>query len=267
MVKGRLVAGAAMVAAAVTAGGIAGAVIGVPGLSGASTSNSSSSTSVPGYGTRHPGRFAMGMGGGALLKAAAGALHLTPQQLQQKLSDGKTTIADVAKQQNVNIDAVINAMVGADRQHMQQIVNSPWPKLGMGPGGPVFGGRMGPMGIGRGLLGQGLKAAASALGITPAELKTDLRNGQTLAQIAQAHNVKVDTVINALVQAGNQRIDQAVANKRLTQAQADKLKAQLPSLITNFANNGFKGLGAAGFGGLGGPGGFGAHNNTSGGSA
>ena len=66
----------------------------------------------------------------ALLDAAAKALNLTTQQLTEKLSDGKTTIADVAKQQNVDVNTVIDAMAAADKARIGDIVNKPWPKFG-----------------------------------------------------------------------------------------------------------------------------------------
>ena len=72
----------------------------------------------------------MPLGDAALFDAAAKALNLTTEQLRDKLSDGKTTIADVAKQQNVDINTVINAMTTPTRQRIGDIVNKPWPEAG-----------------------------------------------------------------------------------------------------------------------------------------
>ena len=110
--------------------------------------------------------------------AAAKALHLTTQQLLTKLSDGKTTIADVAKQQKVDINTVITAMTNADHTRIGDIVNKPWPKFGGGgpgrfggaatPGGPAvrpgfgLGGAFGRLGA------IALDPVAKALGVSPA---------------------------------------------------------------------------------------------------
>lgn len=72
-----------------------------------------------------------------------------------------------------------------------------------------------------------LDAAAKALGITTAELQTQLRGGQTLAQLAQAHNTTEQAVVNAALAAAKTQLDQNVASGTLTQAQADTIYSQL----------------------------------------
>lgn len=47
--------------------------------------------------------------------------------------------------------------------------------------------------------GMALDAAAKAIGITADELRTELQAGKTIAQVADAHGVDVDTVIDAMV--------------------------------------------------------------------
>jgi uncharacterized protein YidB (DUF937 family) len=231
MQRSRLVAGVAVVAA-VGVGGVGGALIGVPGLSGAQQFPKGAVPIAATNATKaHPGPDS------PLIDAAAKALKLTPEQLLTKLSDGKTTIADVAKQQNVDINTVIAAITNADKARIGDIVNKPWPK---------FGDR-GPAGSGRGAFGPGasrfgavsLDPVAKALGISPADLKTDLGKGQSIADIAKAKKVDINTVIDALVADATTRIDKAVADKKLTQAQADKIKASLKTEITNLVNGGF----------------------------
>ena len=97
-------------------------------------------------------------------------------------------------------------------------------------------------GNGRGRLNQirkqGIQVAATTIGITPQELAKDLRDGQTVAQVATAHGVSPQAVIDAMVAKANARIDQAVANGKLTQAQGDKLKERASAVITKFVNEG-----------------------------
>jgi hypothetical protein len=234
MMRSRLVTGIA-VAAAVAVGGVGGAIIGVPALSGAQTFPKGATTAAAsGTSAAKPG-----VRDSALLDAAAKALNLTPQQLQAKLSDGKTTIADVAKQQNVDINTVIDAMATADRDRISNIVNNPWPKFGDHRGGGRGpGGNFGP-GFGRGgfgIIGDAFGSVAKALGISTADLKTDLAKGQSIADIAKAKNLDVNTVITTLVGDAKAKIDKAVTDKHLTQAQADKIEANLQTEITALVN-------------------------------
>ena len=270
MVRSRLVAGIAVVTA-VAAGGVGGALIGVPSLSGAQqfpkSATPNAATNVAATGTDPAGRPRRDP---ALLDAAAKALNLTTQQLRDKLSDGKTTIADVAKQQNVDIQTVIDAMASADKDRISAIVNNPWPKFGARPG---MGQGMAPgLGLrgGFGRLGAlALDPVAKALGITTDELKTDLGKGQTIADIAKAKNLDVNAVIDTLVGDATKAIDKAVTDGHLNQAQADKLKAVLKTEITKIVNDGFpKGPMGGGFGfpgrhGFGGPKGFGGPDSGS----
>lgn len=70
-----------------------------------------------------------------------------------------------------------------------------------------------------------LSAAASALGITPAELKADLAKGMTLHQIASAQNPPVteDQFRSRLIAKLTPLLDAMVANHRLTSAQEQKI--------------------------------------------
>ena len=47
----------------------------------------------------------------------------------------------------------------------------------------------------------GLEAAAEALGMTPEELKAELRNGRSVAEVAESRNVELDKVVEAIVAA------------------------------------------------------------------
>jgi len=274
MMPSRLVTAVAALAA-VGVGSVAGALAAVPGLSGAqpfpaastlAAPSGSTSTTTPGKPFFKgpgpgPGSFRGGVGND-LIVAAATALHLTPDQLRQKLSDGKTTIADVAKQQGVDVNTVIDAMVNADRERITDIVNNPLPQFSMGnqPSGktPSFA-----PGIGFGVLGQALDSVAKALGITTDELKSDLAKGMSIADIAKSKNVDVNTVIDALVADVNAKIDAAVKTGKLSPDRATTLKNDIRSAITALVN-GTGGLGHMSggrfgfkFGGHGGHGPFG----------
>ncbi len=90
-----------------------------------------------------------------------------------------------------------------------------------GRGGHGGGERGGPGGPGS------LDAAAKALGMTSADLMTELQSGKTLADVAQAKGVSQDAVKQAIVAAEKAEIDAAVTAGRLTVDQATQMKAQL----------------------------------------
>ena len=74
-----------------------------------------------------------------------------------------------------------------------------------------------------------ISAAASALGITDAQLKTDLASGMTLSQIAAAQNPPVTEAQfrTRLIAKLTPLLDTAVSNKKLTSAQEQAILKQL----------------------------------------
>ena len=90
------------------------------------------------------------------------------------------------------------------------------PRGDRGHHGPF--GRFGPAGR-----GVGLEAAAEAIGIEQDALRDALRDGQTIAEVAEANGVDVQVVIDAMVAAAQERIDEAIADvdERLADLRAD----------------------------------------------
>src|SRR5512146_584427 len=83
-----------------------------------------------------------------------------------------------------------------------------------------------------------LSIAASYLGLTESELRTKLRSGKTMAQIANAIDGKsADGLIDALVTAAKKNIAADVSSGRLTQSQADQILANLKQRITARVNS------------------------------
>lgn len=106
-------------------------------------------------------------------------------------------------------------------------------RIAAGDTGALWGGRGGPGGRGPGRGAHGelgrvmVEAAASKLGITVEELHTQLRSGQTLAQIATANNTTEQAVVDAALAAAKTKLGEAVTAGTLTQAQADAIYADL----------------------------------------
>jgi hypothetical protein len=87
---------------------------------------------------------------------------------------------------------------------------------------------------------EGAAVSAKAIGVTTKDLVTELRTGKSVADVAGEHGVSVQTVVNALVAAGDARVDKAVANHKLTSVQASTIKAKLPALATQAVDHVFK---------------------------
>jgi polyhydroxyalkanoate synthesis regulator phasin len=136
-------------------------------------------------------------------------------------TDGETSVVD-------RIKSALSGLVddGSLTQEQADEVATTLSDAGLGRGGQHGGDRI------------GLETAADALGLTEAELRTALEpDGTSLADVAQAQGVDVDTLVDALVQAQQDRIAQAVEDGRLTQAEADQRLADLEARITERVNS------------------------------
>jgi hypothetical protein len=199
------------------------------------------------------------------LQTAAQAIGITPQQLLSELP-GKS-VAQVATSHgkqpgdvvnaltaaaNTRIDrAVASGRITADQGNTQkadaanrvtQEVNRVTQQGGPGaartpgapgtPGAPSGPGRGpgGPGAFGFGIVQQGLNVAAQAIGITPQQLRSELA-GTTLTAVAQSHQKNPADVATALKNAAHTRIDQAVANGRLTADQGNTQKTNIDARI------------------------------------
>lgn len=82
-------------------------------------------------------------------------------------------------------------------------------------------------------------AAATALGLAPAQLRTALQSGRSLADVARAQNVSVKSLVTAMVTETQPDLAAAVMAGTITQAQADTLKTVLTRRINQQAIRGF----------------------------
>jgi hypothetical protein len=187
------------------------------------------------------------------LGAAASYLGVTEEQLRTEIASGKT-LAEVAKAKGKSVDGLVDALVAdaktkiaaavtagrlsqaeADRltasleEHVTELVNSNVaPRIGPGRG---FG-----FGFGHERLFGGLDAAASYLGMTEAQLRTELTSGRTLADVAKARGKSVDGLVDALTADAKKRLADAVAAGRITKADADAALAEMKQRVTDRVN-------------------------------
>jgi hypothetical protein len=190
------------------------------------------------------------IGGGAAIAAD----RLTPKQ------ESDAVVADVAKQLGIDaskldaalkealanrVDAAVEAgrITEAEGNELKaRITAGEVPLVGVGPGRGLhvhhhFG---------------NLDAAASYLGVTEAELRTSLREGSSLAEIATEEGKSVDGLEAALLAAAKADLAEAVKDGRLTEEQQAEILAELPERIEGLVNGdlgprgGFGRLGPAG---------------------
>ncbi len=99
------------------------------------------------------------------------------------------------------------------------------------------------------------QATADLLGITVEELHDAREEGQTLAQLAEANGVDVQTIIDAKVDAATERINAGVDEGRFTEAEAAEKLAEVEERVTTRVNEGHPEHGERGPRGPGGRGG------------
>jgi hypothetical protein len=180
-----------------------------------------------------------------LLPAAAAYLGVTPVALRTELRSGKS-LAQIATAKGKSVDGLETALVAAiktkvaaakaagkldaaraDRllqrapQLVERLVNAK-------PRARATRARAARGGL--------LKAAATYLGVTNAQLVTDLRAGKSLAQVATAKSKSVDGLEQALLAALKQKVDAAVAAGKLDAARAQKLLERAPAHIERLVN-------------------------------
>lgn len=84
-----------------------------------------------------------------------------------------------------------------------------------------------------GVVKDGLTAAAVVLKTTPAELRTELRDGKSLKDIAAARNVPYATVTDAVVAAVKADLDAAVKAGTLKPARAERVLERLEKRLAD----------------------------------
>jgi lambda repressor-like predicted transcriptional regulator len=171
------------------------------------------------------GMFGMkGWGGDVnIMNVVAKALGLEQTALQTELQNGKT-IAQLAKEKNVSTDTIVNAIVAAYKTSLDLAVTNGYLTQTQADAILEAVRAFAPTYLDRSFVSNNpMTVIAKALGMTEADLMTAMRGGKTITQLAQEKNVSTDTIVNALVAAEKAQLDQAVADGRLTQAQADAL--------------------------------------------
>ena len=175
----------------------------------------------------------------AIAADAAGQLGVSTPALTAAI---KKAMVDQIEAQ-VTAGALTKSQAAAIEARLAK-ADAPLFALGGGPGdrGGFGHGHGGPGG------GMSLDAAATYIGISASDLRTQLTAGKTLAAIAVANGKTTDGLKAALTTAAKSDLHAAVKAGKLTQAQEDTIVADLPARLDREINE-------AHTGGPGGPGG------------
>jgi uncharacterized protein YidB (DUF937 family) len=182
-------------------------------------------------------------GAAALLAAAGGGVAVAASE-SSPAEENQAVINDAAKQLGVSptklsdalkkalsdrVDAAVAAgrITKAEGDALKQRLSSGDYPLFFDP----------HRGLDHGVPFGGLDAAATYLGLTEAQLHSELAGGKTLAQVAQAHGKTVDGLVDALVADVKKHVDAAVAAGWLTQSQANQMLNGVRDRITNMVNS------------------------------
>lgn len=186
-------------------------------------------------------------GAAALLAVAGGGAAIAATQLSPK-QESQTVLNDAAKELGVSpselsaalksaLEKRIDAAVAAGRlteaqadELKQQIESGDFPLFGVPGFGPGHGGFEHHEMLG------GLGVAATYLGLSEDEVRTQLESGRSLADVAKAKGKSVDGLVDALVADAKKHLDDDVSEGDLTRAQADQLMSRLEEGIRSMVN-------------------------------
>jgi hypothetical protein len=169
--------------------------------------------------------------GRSFLDSVARHLGISPQKLEDATKAAAIDQVDAALKEGRITQAEADAL-------KQRIESGDYPPFF----GPFFGPRFGPDFDHHGgppfFFGEKLSSAAEYLGLTEAELRAKLNEGQTLAQIAKAQGKSVAGLKDAMLKGTKAKLDQLAEDGRLTQAEADEMYGRFQSHLDDLIQHG-----------------------------
>ena len=187
-------------------------------------------------------------GKGAVISAVTGYLGLSAKQLRADLAAGQT-LAQIATAQGKTVSGLEQKIESAVKSRLDRAVSAG--KITSGQEQMILSrlqsrldtlvttehpGRL----LHRGRIVRGIfRVAAGYLGLTGAQMKADLKAGQTLAQIAVAQGKTVAGVEQAITNAVKTRLDRAVGAGKITSQQEQQILNRLSSRLNTLVNHTF----------------------------
>jgi hypothetical protein len=226
---------------------VTAAVVGACGLTVASAATPAPSTSAKTSAsaqsaTAHPkARLALRK---LAFDTAAKTIGVSAADLLKAMKGGHS-IADVAAEHHVSESSVVSAVETALDHAIEQaeanghITSAQATKLEAGVAKrvpKVIDAKPGQL-LRHRVEARAVAVSAKTIGVTPESLRQSRANGQSVADVANAHHVQPQTVVDALVKAGDTRIDALVSHHRISAERAARLKARLPQLAQRFVNH------------------------------
>jgi hypothetical protein len=180
----------------------------------------------------------------SVLDDAAKRLNVTPDALRSALGAAEDAQLDQAVKDGKITQAQADA-IKAERAKDGRVLGGPGAGGGRGGHGPGDHGAPGPGGP------AALDAAATALGLKAAELRTKLDAGKSIADVAKDQGKDIATVKSAIKDAVTKQLDADVTAGRLTAAQRTEELAELDQHLDDLVNRtppkaGERGVWAAG---------------------
>lgn len=196
----------------------------------------------------------------SLQSAVAKSLHLSTSQLTADLNNGQT-ISQIASAQHVNLNDVNNAYLSTAKSQLRSAVssgaitqaqangmytlaqaavaNGTYP-LVQNPDMRALGTQAGGTGSNAytalmSVRSAAVNAVATQLGISASALRSDLQQGQTIQQLAQARHVPLSSVNSAYLNATKSALGRETNSGTITQAQAKAIY----NTVQTAANNGY----------------------------
>ncbi|HET9847889.1 MAG TPA: hypothetical protein VFR68_04955 [Candidatus Dormibacteraeota bacterium] len=206
---------------AIPAAGLAALVIGIAAVEAApSPSPSAGSTGSKNYAQ-------------VFLDKLAGIVHLTPAQTQDALKNAEKQTVD----QMLNDGKITKAQADAMKARIDA-------GQGLGPVGG-FGFKRGGFGASRTVMRDlrtaEMNAVASALKMSPTDLKNALRSGKSLSDLETQQGVSDSAVKTAVKNAAKGVLDKAVKAGTITQAQEDSILSRIDAAGGfGFGHKGFR---------------------------
>ncbi|MCI0796574.1 MAG: hypothetical protein J4N99_07125 [Chloroflexi bacterium] len=181
----------------------------------------------------------------AIVNTVADTLGMDKRDLVAELRSGKT-LAEVAQENGVDVDEVIETLVEVADERLDQAVES-----GRITGEEAEGklasieerisalvDKVLPMGhnFGRMMRHRGghsiINAASEELGMDKRELVEALRGGSTISDLAAEQGVSTDAIISSVIESAGNRLTQAVENGAITQEKADERLSMVEEKVT-----------------------------------
>ncbi|MCP5097212.1 MAG: hypothetical protein GY943_16820, partial [Chloroflexi bacterium] len=177
------------------------------------------------------------------LDIAAETIGIDVDALWEAMENGQS-IADLAAENNVDVQTVIDAMVAAETAFIDELLAA-----GEIDDEEATEWRSESVEFATDLVNNGLAlmaleiegedpfdVAAVAIGIDIDLFWDTLENGQSIADIAAANNVDVQTVIDAMVTAENEFIDALLADGELDADEAEEWRSEVIAYTTDMVN-------------------------------